>query len=839
MSNTLQHLYPSVSPTHYQLSIIPSADMKLFDGSVVATIELASPTKIVTLHAKDLTVTSATINGSKVQVSYDKANDFVSFTHAAELSGTIELSIDYKGNITRQLQGIYPSTYKDADGATQTMLATQLESHHAREVLPCVDEPSAKATFQLTLRVNDGNVALSNTPITDKQDYKEGGQLVTFDTTPIMSSYLLAFVTGDLRSLETKSTRGVDVAVWATPDKIEQAQFALDVATKCLDYFEDYFAIDYPLAKCDFIALPDFVTGAMENWGCITFRETAMLVDENTSQQGKQWVAEVVAHELAHQWFGNLVTMEWWTDLWLNEGFASWVASLAVDKLFPEWDVWTDFVISDTFRGQDLDALDSSHPIQVTITDPDDIRSIFDAISYSKGGSVLRMLHAHMGAAAFQEGLQYYLKKYAYDNAKTEDLWAALEHTSGKPIKAFMDTWTTKIGFPYVSVAIENDMMTLKQNKFSVSPHAKKSTQIWPVPLFNDTQDSVFDMASTTTSIPEDGALINRGRKGFYYTAYDDKSIATFSEKIADESLSPLDRLGLLQEAAELNKAGKQSMSALLELIRAYRNESNARVWNVISGAIGDIRRVFNDDEITDLLKQQLLPIVQKQAQAAGMTPQDDEDHNTTLMRPIALGLASWAGDQSVIDECTKLFENPDEIHADIKSVVYSTVARNGDMTTFDTLWDMHNATSSGQEKTKLAAAMTSFSQPEINKKMVGLITSDNIRSQDVYYWMAYAFSNQKAKHITWDWLNAEWDWVKESFEGDIATFAYIPKFAAAPFSDRTFLETYKAFFAEKDAKGISLQIEQGIETIEWQAAWNERDAQELKQWLNNKSLAK
>ena len=374
---------------------MPNDEHSHFTGSVTIDGELQKDTNTIELHAKDLHIVRAVVGDQEVTTSYEEKTDTLTLTAPESISkGKITLDIEYSSDITSKLHGIYPSTFKNSKGEDETMLATQLESHHAREVLPCIDEPAAKATFNLTLRVNKGHVGLSNTPIASEKVQDDGSKLIRYEKTPKMSIYLLAFVSGDLVASRAKTKRGVDVAVWSTHDKADQTSFALEVAKDCLDFYEAYFKIDYPLAKCDLIALPDFVTGAMENWGCITFRETAMLVDESTSQSGKQWVAEVVAHELAHQWFGNLVTMQWWTDLWLNEGFASWIGVLAVDQLFPEWNMWTDFILSDTFRGQSLDSLESSHPVEVNITDPDEIRSIFDAISYSKGAAVIHMLHA-------------------------------------------------------------------------------------------------------------------------------------------------------------------------------------------------------------------------------------------------------------------------------------------------------------------------------------------------------------------------------------------------------------------------------------------------------------
>jgi puromycin-sensitive aminopeptidase len=356
--------------------------------------------------------------------------------------GEYHVVLEFSGKITDPMNGLYPC-YFTHEGKKKFVLATQFESHHAREVFPCIDEPEAKATFDLALNTPLEGDVIANTPA--RTVLKEKSQQTTiFETTPVMSTYLLAFAYGDIGFKEAKSKNGTIVRGYATPDNVQFVDFALDTAVKVLDFYEDYFALAFPLPKIDMIALPDFAAGAMENWGLITYREQCMLVDPvNTSIHTKQYVAMVVAHELAHQWFGNLVTMQWWTDLWLNEGFASWIEYLAIDKLFPEWHMWTQFIADEQQPALKLDALDNTHAIEVPINHPDEIRTIFDAISYNKGASVIHMLHGYLGAEDFRDGLRHYLKKHAYKNTVTQDLWAALEEISGKPVKEFMHAWTS------------------------------------------------------------------------------------------------------------------------------------------------------------------------------------------------------------------------------------------------------------------------------------------------------------------------------------------------------------------------------------------------------------
>ena len=359
----------------------------------------------------------------------------------------------FTGTLNDRLVGFYRSEYQDNEGRTRHLATTQFEATDARRAFPCWDEPARKAVFDVTLVFDDSLQAVSNTPIVEESSSGPGLRSVRFGETPIMSTYLLAFVVGDLVSVEAEAVNGTTIGVWTTRGKENQAGFALDTSVKLLGYFNDYFGIPYPLPKLDHIAIPDFAAGAMENWGCITYRETALLVDpENSSAGTRQRVAEVVAHEMAHMWFGDLVTMEWWDDLWLNESFASWMGTKSVDWLFPDWEMWTQFVNMDTNRALSLDGLKNSHPIEQEVKNPAEVSQLFDAISYSKGGSVLRMLENFLGAETFQGGLYRYLKANEYGNARTQDLWAALEEESGQPVTEIMDSWVKQTGYPVLRV---------------------------------------------------------------------------------------------------------------------------------------------------------------------------------------------------------------------------------------------------------------------------------------------------------------------------------------------------------------------------------------------------
>jgi len=433
----------ALRPVKYVLEVVPDLGALTFAGKVTVEVEAVESCAEIVCHASELTfVACAARCGDDILELLPPVADpeYATWTFAVAPGGgriakgsTVSLTIQYTGVLNDKMCGFYRSTYTDlVSGEGKTMATTQFEAIDARQALPCWDEPAFKAVFEVDVVAPKGTIALGNMPVREREvDAESGATRFCFEPTPVMSSYLLAFVVGDLQCVEGKTEKGVDVAVYSTPGHDGQGDFALSVACKALDFFGDYFGIDYVLPKCDMVAIADFAAGAMENWGLVTYREAALLVDERkTSAAAKQRVAYVVCHELAHQWFGNLVTMAWWNDLWLNEGFATWVGWLAVDAIFPEWQVWRQFVANDVGYALRVDALESSHPIEAVINDPKEISQIFDGLSYQKGAAVIRLLESTIGADAFKAGMRLYLDRFRFGNAETRDLWAAHEEVS-------------------------------------------------------------------------------------------------------------------------------------------------------------------------------------------------------------------------------------------------------------------------------------------------------------------------------------------------------------------------------------------------------------------------
>jgi puromycin-sensitive aminopeptidase len=850
MSKNVTRLYKQFKPETYQLHLEPVRESATFSGHVVIKGQkVGRPNFRITLHQKGLKITNATIvnHGKKGEQTFtvSRISTHKSFEevrlHTTEqvYPGAYTLTLEFTGKITEPMSGMYPCTFEEK-GNKKQLIATQFESHHAREVFPCIDEPEAKATFDLTLVTPKDEAVVANTP--EVSSHVTGAHKTTvFKTTPIMSTYLLAFVYGEMGFKEAKTARGTLVRTYATPENVAHTDFALETAVRCLEFYEDYFGIAYPLPKADLIALPDFASGAMENWGCITFREQCMLVDpKNTSLPTKQYVAMVVAHELAHMWFGNLVTMRWWTDLWLNEGFASWIEYLAIDHLFPEWQMWTQFYADEQQAAFRIDGLENTHPIEVAVHHPDEIRTIFDTISYSKGASVIHMLHAYLGADMFREGLRHYLQSHSYKNTDTVDLWAALEHVSKKPVKKFMEAWTGQAGYPVVHANVHNNHIKLTQKRFYLNPlHTDNGEMTWPVPLLggasvNEDEFHVAEQEVAIDTASSELVKLNKEQNGFYRVTYDPEHLTKLASAVQNSALSVKDRAGLLSDVFETAKAGYSSTVDALRLLESYRTEADSVVWDIIAAGIGSIRTAMDDEQLRDQMKPYIRALVAEQLDRLGWQEKPDEPYFDSLLRPLILGFASVAEDSTVVEEALARFdkmESPEDEHPDVRGVVYMAAVRNRGEAAFEKLLKFHEETVSADEKTTLASALSAFKEPALISRALTLIRSDSVRLQEVHHWLAYSFSNHYAKQATWEWMKENWQWLSDTFESDLG-HARLPVYAARNFSDEVFLDEYKAFFEPKSSPLLERAIKQGIEIISWQSAWKQRDLAAIKAYL-------
>ena len=623
----------TVRPTLYTLTLEPDLDSFTFDGSETIAIQVDEPTSDIRMNSAEIAIRSATLtlpDGSERQpdsISFDEEKETVSFDFTDAIPpGTAHLTIEFTGELNDKLRGFYRSSYTDAEGDQRWMATTQFESTDARRAFPCWDEPAVKAAFDITLVVPSELEAVSNTEPVSITDTGDGKKIVHYAQTPVMSTYLLAFIVGDLACVQDRTRDGVLMRVWATRGNEAKGQFALETSMALLDYFHDYFGVPYPLSKLDHIAIPDFAAGAMENWGAITYREVALLVDPVESSAGtREIVAAIISHEMAHQWFGDLVTMEWWDDLWLNESFASWMGDKAVDYLHPEWEMWTQFLTHDTGSALNLDGLRNSHPIEQPVNNPAEIGELFDAISYSKGGSVLRMLEHYLGEDAFRAGLRIYIQRHQYANARTRDLWNALGEASGQPVAEIMDSWTSQTGYPVLDVSVNRSgdsiEVGLSQSRFLYDEILDQDEEpdgtIWKAPVtartasnaeparaLMETADFGLTLQPASYGSGDEWIKVNPDQSGFFRVQYPDEEIERLKAPIASLTLPARDRLGLQSDAYALAKAGRIPASAYLNLVEAYSNENDPSVASDLAAALKpgvEARRERNDEVLLPL----------------------------------------------------------------------------------------------------------------------------------------------------------------------------------------------------------------------------------------------
>ena len=605
----------SVRPVKYRLTMEPNLGDFTFRGEETVDIQVLEPTSAISLDCIEIAIQSCRLtlddgaSFSPTATLFDEPRETVTFDFGSTIpSGAARLDIRFTGELNDKLRGFYRSHYTDAEGKERYLATTQFEATDARRAFPCWDEPALKATFEVTLVVPSGLVAVSNMPAVSETEVTEGAKEIRFAETPIMSTYLLAFIVGDLASVEQQAEDGTLVRVWAMRGMEEQGHFALETSVKLLAYFNEYFGIPYPLPKLDHLAIPDFAAGAMENWGAITYREVALLVDpQHTSAAARQRIAAIIAHEIAHMWFGDLVTMAWWDDLWLNESFASWMGDKAVDHLFPEWEMWTQFLTNDTNRALSLDGLKSSHPIEQEVNNPAEIGQLFDAISYSKGASILRMLEHFLGEEPFRQGLHQYLTQHMHANARTQDLWNALGEASGQAVATMMDTWVKQTGYPVLDVEFSRQQdgidVALTQSRFvyenilgqqraddtlwHVPVSARTASDAQPVSTLMEERQAATRLQPASYGSTDEWIKVNPLQTGFYRVKYPPEELAKLTLPIRNLVLPAGDRLGIQNDAYALARAGHIPVTQFLTVAEAYHDETDASVCSDLAANLG------------------------------------------------------------------------------------------------------------------------------------------------------------------------------------------------------------------------------------------------------------
>ncbi|XP_023267214.1 puromycin-sensitive aminopeptidase [Seriola lalandi dorsalis] len=749
-----------VYPVNYGLCLKPDLIDFTFEGKLEAVVEVTQATTQIVMNCADIDIITASFapeGGEEINATgfnYQNEDEKVTLSFPSALQkGSGTLKIDFVGELNDKMKGFYRSKYTTAAGDIRYAAVTQFEATDARRAFPCWDEPAIKATFDIALIVPKDRVALSNMNVIDRKPYPEDENLVEvkFATTPIMSTYLVAFVIGEYDYVESQSSDGVTVRVYTPVGKAEQGKFALEVATKTLPFYKDYFSVPYPLPKIDLIAIADFAAGAMENWGLVTYRETALLIDpKNSCSSSRQWVALVVGHELAHQWFGNLVTM--------------------------------------------------------------------DAISYSKGASVIRMLHNYIGDEDFRKGMNAYLLKFQHKNASTEDLWDCLEQASGKPIAAVMGSWTKQMGFPIIVVDQEQQgddrILKLSQKKFCASgPHNGEDCPSWMVPISVCTSEDpkctklnvLLDRPETTITLSgvasDQWIKINPGTVGFYRIQYSSSMLESLLPGVRDLSLQPVDRLGLQNDLFSLSRAGMISTVEVLKLMEAFVNEPNYTVWSDLSCNLGVLSSLLSHtdfhEEIQEFIRDLFTPI------------------------GLELGWDSKPGE-----------EGKQVLPADLRSPVYLTVLKHGDSATLDTMLKLHKQADMQEEKNRIERVLGAISAPDLIQKVLNFALSEEVRPQDTVSVIGgVAGSSKQGRKAAWKFVKDNWEELYNRYQGGFLISRLI-KLTVDGFAIDKMAAEVKSFFESHPAPAAERTVQQCCENILLNAAWLKRDADDIHQYL-------
>ncbi|KAK4659472.1 Aminopeptidase 2 mitochondrial [Podospora pseudocomata] len=858
----------NVIPRHYHVTLEPNFKDFTFDGTVVIDLDVAEDSKSISLHTLELDVHSATVSSegqtvsSSPKISYNETTQVTTFDFDNEVpkGKKAQLEIKFTGQLNDKMAGFYRSTYKKEDGSQGLLAVSQMEPTDARRSFPCFDEPSLKAEFTVTLIADKNLTCLSNMDVSGETEVQSkqtnaAKKAVTFNKSPLMSTYLVAFVVGELNYIETNEFR-VPVRVYAPPGQdIEHGRFSLNLAAKTLAFYEKVFGIEFPLPKMDQIAIPDFAQGAMENWGLVTYRVVDLLLDEKASGAAtKERVAEVVQHELAHQWFGNLVTMDWWDGLWLNEGFATWASWYSCNIFYPEWKVWETYVVDNLQRALSLDSLRSSHPIEVPVKRADEINQIFDAISYSKGSCVLRMISTYLGEDTFLEGVRRYLKKHAYGNTQTGDLWASLAEASGKGVEDVMQVWTKNIGYPVVTVEEKgNNTVKLKQNRFLRTGDTKPEEDrvIYPVFLGLRTKDGIDESQTLskredTFKVPNDDFFkLNANHTGLYRTSYSPERLAKLGEAAKNGLLSVEDRAGMIADAGALATSGYQKTSGVLNLLKGFETETEFVVWNEIIGRVASVQSawMFEDKAVRDGLEAFLRELVSAKAHQLGWEFSEKDGHIEQQFKAMLFGSAGLSGDQKIIDTAKEMFKkymagDRSAVHPNIRGSVFSMALKHGGKEEYDAVLDFYRKSTNSDERNTALRCLGRAKDPELIKRTLDLLFSGEVKDQDIYMPTAGLRSHPEGIEALYEWMTQNWEKLVEKLPPALSMLGTMVTIFTSSFTKKEQLAKVEQFFADKSTNGFDQSLAQSLDAIRSKISWVERDREDVAAWVkeNTKS---
>ncbi len=852
MGKDAKRLFTEFQPEAYKLDIRPNKKAKTFTGTVsIRGRKTYRPNQRLTFHQKDLKITDAQIikhdkKGDQTIV-VDRINHHAAYAevrlHASQTlyPGEYTVTMEFKGKITQAMSGIYPCFFEHR-GQKKQLLATQFESHYAREAFPCIDEPEAKATFDLAIHAPKGEIVLANTPVRTQLD-KDEQTVSIFETTPRMSTYLLAFVIGEMHGAEAKTKGGITVRSWgsvAVPKT--HLQYSVDEGVRLLEFFTDYFGIPYPLEKCDQVALPDFDAGAMENWGLVTYREVALLADPvNRSVSNEQYISLVVAHELSHQWFGNLVTMRWWDDLWLNESFASLMEHLALDAIHPEWQQWEAYAAMDVVSTSSRDVYSDIQPVGVKVTDPDLIHTLFDpGIVYAKGGRLLKMLRDHIGDKAFVAGLKVYFTKHAYGNASRQDLWDALSQTSGQDISALLTPWIAHPGMPLLTVVQNGRKLHITQQRFLLDD--AKDSFVWPIPLLADVPlaPSIIDRHENDVTAKKDGfALLNQHASGHYIVHYSQPAHRAYLAKSIETGKVPTEaRINLLNDRYMLARLGVAPLTDGMDLTARLAHEPRENVWALMSRILNSAHQLTEGDMTSErYLRKLRCTLAYEWYAKLGWDDKPDDDTNTKQLRQVMISFMIAGEDTAAIETALSIYKKHkrlQDIPAEPRSTILVAAVRYGDQEKVIERLLGEYEHSSPELQHDISAALSSTRDAHYAKHILETALGEHgfVRAQDVLRWTALFVRNYHVRAVAWDFMVTNWKWLEATLENS-KSFDFLPVYCAGAISTPDWEKKFHDLFDSKRSnKTLQRNIAVGTADIRARIAWRERDEALIAAWL-------
>ncbi|MGD0882216.1 MAG: M1 family metallopeptidase [Acidimicrobiales bacterium] len=764
----------TVLPRHYRLTLVPDLAAATFTGEVEIDVTIDAATSTIVLNAAELVIDSVTLTPgdaggpiapTSVALDADEERAVLSFAEPLAV-GPATVRLAFTGILNDRLRGFYRSTFTDDSGVERVIATTQMESTDARRAFPCFDEPEFKATFEITLVVDDALAAYSNYPVVEETPEPGGRRRVHFAPTMVMSTYLVAFVVGPLEHTEAVDVDGVPLRVVHPLGKGHLTAFALEVGAHALRFFADYFGIAYPGEKLDMVAIPDFAAGAMENLGCVTYRESLLLVDPSTAARVElERIADVICHEIAHMWFGDLVTMKWWNGIWLNEAFATFMEVLAVDAYRPEWERWVSFGV-EREAAMAVDGLHATRPVEFPVGRPEEAEGMFDVLTYQKGGSVLRMLEQFIGPDVFREGIHDYLVTHAYANTETRDLWDALEGSSGRPVARIMDTWINQGGYPLLTVG-PGSSVAQQPFCYSGEPGGAIGSR-WQVPILYRSLDGSSDWADSglltaargTVDDQEAGELlVNAGGSGYYRVAYDTDTVGRLAARLGE--LTALERYNLVSDTWAATLAGHARAADLLRLARALADsgEGDPSVWSVVIGAIGLFDRIVPEAGRPTLaagVRSLLGPLAAK----LGWDPAASDDERTPSLRAGVLSVLGTVGDDSEVRaEAARRFAAAGSVplQGDTATAILSIVADHGGPDEYEAFLAHYRSPATPQEENRYRDALAGFGDAALAARTFELAMTE-VRSQDAPFLIRLMLWNRESGPATWQRVEAAWD---------------------------------------------------------------------------------